>query len=108
MSVNHRPGHPLPGMGKEHPNAEAVREGQRPCPICAHVMATRKEGAITVDVCEDHGIWLDKGELEAVRSAARDFQRRRDESSARAASRDSWADTLFPFLGGLFDLFPHR
>ncbi len=38
----------------------------RNCPVCHEPMAQHRRELITVDVCEAHGIWLDKGELEAI------------------------------------------
>lgn len=47
-------------------NRQVVPEGQRRCPICSELMhADRKQG-IQVDVCHEHGVWLDKGELSAL------------------------------------------
>ena len=47
-------------------NRELVAEGQRPCPICGQKMTSDKKQGILVDVCHEHGVWLDKGELMAV------------------------------------------
>ncbi|MCM2372733.1 TFIIB-type zinc ribbon-containing protein [Aporhodopirellula aestuarii] len=47
-------------------NGSCVPEGERPCPICGEKMATDTQQGIQVDLCHDHGIWLDKGELGAV------------------------------------------
>lgn len=60
----------------EHPNAAIVPEGARACPICGAKMTTARRGDDAIDVCEDHGIWLDRFELERM------FLRR-----ARAAGR---------------------
>ena len=47
-------------------NRRAVAEGDRPCPICGEKMDSEKTQGILVDVCEAHGVWLDKGELSNV------------------------------------------
>lgn len=47
-------------------NRELVAEGNRPCPICGTKMASEKREGVLIDVCVDHGVWLDKGELESV------------------------------------------
>ena len=47
-------------------NRRAVAEGERPCPICGEKMESEKTQGILVDVCEEHGVWLDKGELSGV------------------------------------------
>lgn len=44
-------------------NSQLVPEGQRPCPICGRLMHSSRQYGVLIDVCEDHGLWLDKGEL---------------------------------------------
>jgi len=50
------------------------RAGRRPCPICGKAMSevqTDTEPPIVLDRCgREHGLWFDKGELEAVVKAA--------------------------------------
>lgn len=46
-----------------HPNTQTVPEGGRPCPICGATMIVERKEGVQIDVCEAHGIWLDKGEL---------------------------------------------
>ena len=47
------------------------------CPVCKNAMRTEDRAGTEIDVCETHGIWLDKQELlditEAERHAAPDF-----------------------------------
>ena len=33
------------------------------CPICKKNMKEKVKDGVTIDICETHGIWLDKGEL---------------------------------------------
>jgi hypothetical protein len=47
-------------------NRALVAEGQRACPICGQKMISQREEGILIDVCVEHGVWLDKGELAAV------------------------------------------
>jgi hypothetical protein len=47
-------------------NRRVVPEGERACPICGKRMTTDDKQQIRVDVCHDHGVWLDKGELAAL------------------------------------------
>ena len=47
-------------------NREVVPEGQRPCPICHEPMTSAHEKGVLIDLCEEHGMWLDKDELRAV------------------------------------------
>jgi Zn-finger nucleic acid-binding protein len=46
-------------------------EGYRPCPVC-NVLMSRKNfksiSGVMIDECRDHGVWLDAGELEQVRT----------------------------------------
>lgn len=46
-----------------HNNDELVPAGERPCPICGVAMNVIDEHNIAVDICEQHGVWLDQGEL---------------------------------------------
>jgi Zn-finger nucleic acid-binding protein len=36
------------------------------CPICDEPMKLEKHRDIHLDWCRDHGVWLDKGEMEAM------------------------------------------
>jgi len=49
-----------------HKNAKIVPEGERKCPICGETMHIEKIKGISTDVCEEHGIWLDKGEFTKI------------------------------------------
>src|SRR5690349_3218528 len=64
---------------KPHPNASIVPEGERRCVICGERMVQQVMEKVTVDVCEEHGIWLDKDELpriiERIRMHAHDVRK---------------------------------
>jgi len=45
---------------------DEIRPGKIPCPVCGKTMQIEAKGRVAVDVCPDHGIWLDKGELEQI------------------------------------------
>ena len=47
-------------------NREVVPEGQRQCPICHELMTSVHEKGVLIDLCEEHGMWLDKDELRAI------------------------------------------
>lgn len=47
-------------------NAALVAEGARRCPICQAPMQTERRNDETIDVCNEHGIWLDRNELERM------------------------------------------
>jgi Zn-finger nucleic acid-binding protein len=41
-----------------------------PCPVCAGLMPRknfRRISGVLIDICRDHGVWLDAGELEQIR-----------------------------------------
>jgi len=44
-----------------------VPEGQRPCPICRRPMAVETQHGVKVDLCPDHGVWLDRDELRDIK-----------------------------------------
>jgi Zn-finger nucleic acid-binding protein len=41
------------------------------CPICKQRMQLKQIEGIRVDVCEEHGVWLDRGEIEALMESAK-------------------------------------
>jgi len=64
--------------GREGPeNAQLVPPGQRPCPICGRHMQVEQFSGVPIDVCRDHGLWLDVGELPTILAQARSGERRR-------------------------------
>jgi hypothetical protein len=52
-------------------NDFALPTGQRPCPICQKVMVAEQFDDIALDICRDHGVWLDSGELQTLIARAR-------------------------------------
>ena len=52
------------------------------CPVCKQRMKLEKLDGVHVDICEAHGVWLDKGEIEALVESAK----RRGESEGFAKS----------------------
>jgi Zn-finger nucleic acid-binding protein len=55
-----------------HPNAALVPEGERRCVICGSRMTRQFQEGVAVDVCEEHGIWLDKNQLPRIISRIRE------------------------------------
>ena len=53
-------------------NSEIVPEGERNCPICGETMLSTRQHGVLIDVCQAHGLWLDKGELSDVVREIRD------------------------------------
>ncbi len=35
----------------------------RPCPVCGALMDVKHGGGVAVDICREHGVWFDGGEL---------------------------------------------
>lgn len=71
-----------------------VQHGLRPCPVCGISMEVetwkdlfKATPDVTVDLCEEHGLWLDHGELEALLERAKTDARRTAQSSM---SRARW------------------
>jgi Zn-finger nucleic acid-binding protein len=56
-------------------SAELVPPGHRPCPICGQMMKADAELGVSIDVCEEHGVWLDRGELRAIVAKVRSAER---------------------------------
>ena len=44
-------------------NEVLVPQGERRCPLCQQKMQVEVEEGVSVDVCQQHGVWLDRGEL---------------------------------------------
>lgn len=72
-------------------------------------MSVAKKGKTEIDVCEEHGVWLDKGELEAITRRLRIGEATRMHlavQDARASGKVSgW---LFGPLASLFEKTSRR
>jgi Zn-finger nucleic acid-binding protein len=84
----------------------------RPCPECGRLMHRRNYGrksGVILDVCGDHGLWFDRGELDRVlrwirRGELERSERLAEEESrhaARAAARERAAELEFASGGSL-------
>ncbi len=81
-----------------HPNAEVVPEGQRPCPICQVVMAQETQHNIVVDVCEAHGVWMDKDEMSKMLAMLETkYLVRRRRAVASARRQGQLRGIMYPF-----------
>ena len=52
-------------------NETLVPSGERPCPICGKAMEVEEFHCngmtyVHLDVCAEHGVWLDRGELPKI------------------------------------------
>ena len=57
------------------------------CPVCTQSMVRKKVRGIETDVCEQHGVWLDTGELETILKRQRRVQKLRQRRHSRDAYR---------------------
>lgn len=77
---------------------------ERACPECGKAMVAETVHATTVDICEEHGIWLDNGELEGIVMRLKNKSvrsRRRQVAKAKSTGRtQGW---LFGPMSFLFD-----
>ena len=69
-------------------NEELVQTGKRKCPICSEQMHVEVQHGVRIDACEQHGIWLDRGELSNIVSRIRSGQRINRQAAVRKAKRD--------------------
>ncbi|HEX3128805.1 MAG TPA: zf-TFIIB domain-containing protein [Thermoanaerobaculia bacterium] len=44
--------------------APAPQRYHRPCAVCGSLMDVKACGGVVVDICSEHGVWFDPGELE--------------------------------------------
>ena len=85
-------------------NDSIVASGERECPICKKKMRVELECGVRVDVCDDHGLWLDRGELPSIVSRIRSGERVNRYAAIRKAKRDGKiSGTLFGVWSLLFD-----
>jgi Zn-finger nucleic acid-binding protein len=84
------------------------------CPQCGETMARRQdpEARVVIDVCAEHGVWFDRGELTRVIEAVRKGKSRggldtpssqpgdwtRASASEEGAGQHSWVDRMLDFL----------
>lgn len=68
-------------------NAVIVEEGQRLCPICQEAMTTQKNAIVSIDVCEEHGCWFDKGEYEYLVRRLKSRHARQKNDAVKGAKR---------------------
>jgi len=54
---------------QDHPRDNRKKTQFHNCPVCKeimHVINYKKQSGILLDICEEHGIWLDGGELQQI------------------------------------------
>ena len=80
---------------ESHSNAEIVPEGNRQCPICKNTMTIETEYGIQIDVCEQHGVWLDKDELGKLKGEVLSRTSSSEHYLAEEARRDDKLKGIF-------------
>lgn len=43
------------------------------CPVCQNRLYVKEMHGVIVDICDEHGVWLDRGELEKVHDRAKEI-----------------------------------
>ena len=74
------------------------------CPKCGYEMVLEKYQGVEIEVCNDHGVWLDAGELEAIEKKALRKQKYLDFHEKMAAKREGKIQgMIFGILSFLWD-----
>jgi Zn-finger nucleic acid-binding protein len=69
-------------------NDKIVPPGERPCPICGQKMLVQCQHGIHLDVCPEHGTWLDRNELAVIVARIRAGERIERVQAVREACRN--------------------
>lgn len=48
------------------PTDQNLPASRRLCPVCSEPLAREERYRVPVDICKEHGIWLDRGELQEI------------------------------------------
>ena len=83
------------------------RPGSLPCPVCGAAMHVERKEKVEIDVCAEHGIWLNKDEMDEITRAVRQRARDLSESVQRVTNRKARQDgkvlgSVFGFWSLLF------
>jgi len=77
---------------------------QRACPVCSVPLVQTMVKGVAVDVCENHGIWLDNGELEIILAKQRRTMSTSKRNAINRARKDGKVSgALFGWLSLLVD-----
>ena len=98
-------------------------ESVRPCPVCRQGMEHEREHGVEIDVCEEHGVWLDAGELDKIQMVVEGWEdalpddlrkfgprlrmvqekEKDDDDSSQHPNKDE--SLISAAIGGIFNLF---
>jgi len=73
--------------------------GKRPCPVCGEKMELVERNKTEIEVCEAHGVWLDKGELEALAAVSARSGRARGHAKGRRVGERTKVEEMKWLLG---------
>ena len=71
------------------------------CPVCTKEMSKRSSYDSEIDICQEHGIWLDKGELARILESFAEQER----SSHRSGADERRQGRFEGMFLGWFSLF---
>ena len=57
------------------------------CPDCEGALTRTMRNGVTLDVCKDHGVWFDRGELQSLAARMRGEESKRETSRPPAMSQ---------------------
>ena len=78
--------------------------GERPCPVCGEKMKLAERTGTEIDICEEHGVWLDAGELAAIVTRVKRQQRHKSSIAyKRGKASGKVSGVLWGPLSFLFD-----
>lgn len=89
-----------------HANEKVRPTGQRPCPICKEPLLSSTERGTTVDLCLEHGVWLDRGELDQLLSKVAMAGKSSRRATVDKARRSGVTRGLFLGVWALLDSGP--
>ena len=86
---------------------KARKLGDHPCPVCGAKMELAQRGKTGIEVCDEHGVWLDKGKLEKISKATTRFEQMRARHAVRRASEDEKVKESWSWLLAELALLSH-
>lgn len=98
------PAAPSPGATPQPQASSAAPAPSRlACPVCARPMSAERQYRITLDICEEHGVWFDRGELPELIDRLNRINRIKNDAAVREATRSGklrgifggWVSLLF-------------
>jgi Zn-finger nucleic acid-binding protein len=64
----------------ERRGATIPQDSANACPDCSISLTRTTRSGVTLDVCKDHGVWFDRGELQALAARVRGEESKRETS----------------------------